>query len=405
MRITTHLAAAALGVALLAGWQAGGATDAGSAQEAEALLRTVTETYRSVPTLTDAMTVTAKSHMGTNSQELSVTLGPEGSMRLVVPGMTIAVLDDTVYALRDDIGHRYAAFPAGDNAVATLSTQLKEAYGQSVLPVQLHMRYGSPHDDVVESLGLGMLQNPKLRGVTTVTTDDGATRRRIDLVGDNGEAGLQVDPDRNLVTRFEMTMTVPGAPDPVNATIEFDPQVHDALDEPIAFDPGDRARAESIKGIEPKPLKVGDAAPDFRLPALDGEEIALADLKGQVVVLDFWATWCGPCRRGLPLVNDVAKWAEAGEVPVRIFGVDTFERFDSREKQDTEVRRYWGEQEFAFPTLMDYDSRVVSMYGIQSIPTTIVIGPDGTVRKVHKGYSAAMADALKATIETILAGS
>ena len=85
----------------------------------------------------------------------------------------------------------------------------------------------------------------------------------------------------------------------------------------------------------PQPVKVGETAPTFTLATLNGEEISLADLKGQIVVLDFWATWCGPCRKGLPEVQKVVDWIAAEKLPVKVFAVDVMgRRLCRREDQE-----------------------------------------------------------------------
>jgi thiol-disulfide isomerase/thioredoxin len=121
----------------------------------------------------------------------------------------------------------------------------------------------------------------------------------------------------------------------------------------------------------------GQPATDFTLETLaDSKPVKLSGLKGRVVVLDFWATWCGPCRRWLPIVEQANRdYAAKG---LSVFAVN--ERED-----DAKVKTYLDQQKLDLPVLMDRSGNVGSIYHASSIPLTVVVGRDGNVLRIMVG--------------------
>lgn len=127
---------------------------------------------------------------------------------------------------------------------------------------------------------------------------------------------------------------------------------------------------------------VGKPAPDFTLERLEGGEVKLSDLKGKVVVLDFWATWCPPCREGLP---HLAKLHDAKkDAGLELFAINVREA-------KPQVQQFLQEQKLSLPVLMDANGKVSGLYMVRGIPQTVVIGKDGNVREVFVGFAPPMA--------------
>jgi thiol-disulfide isomerase/thioredoxin len=122
-----------------------------------------------------------------------------------------------------------------------------------------------------------------------------------------------------------------------------------------------------------------------------------------VVVLDFFATWCGPCRRGLPVLQQFSDWATGQGKPVRVFAVNIWQREAGDAARREAVQKFWSGQKLTVPVLMDYKDALGTAYGFTSIPQTVVIGPDGRVANIHNGFSPAMLEMLKSDMAKALA--
>ena len=123
-------------------------------------------------------------------------------------------------------------------------------------------------------------------------------------------------------------------------------------------------------------LKVGDEAPDFALVDLDGVSHRLSDYKGQGVFLNFWGTWCAPCKKEMPAMGrqyDVYK-----DLGVQILAVNIAE-------SDLKVRTFAEQYGMTFPTLIDQNKSVMRTYSVRPLPTTILINPDGEIIKIITG--------------------
>ena len=116
-----------------------------------------------------------------------------------------------------------------------------------------------------------------------------------------------------------------------------------------------------------------DQAPEWTLRDLSGESLSLSDFRGQTVVLNFWAEWCGPCRMEIPAFSEFAE--EHPDIPVFGIAVDG---------TPTELRRHAASLGITYPVLVA-DSRVQNDYKVTTLPTTVIVGPDGEVRTVHVG--------------------
>ena len=141
---------------------------------------------------------------------------------------------------------------------------------------------------------------------------------------------------------------------------------------------------------------LGKPAPDFKLDLLEGGEFELAAFKDKkIVILDFWATWCGPCRSALPILAQVAEQYKSKDVILRAV--------DLRE-QPEKIRTYLKTTDFPLTILLDKDGSIAKLYGVTGIPQTVIVGKDGIVQAVHVGYSPEVKQTLQQNLDTLLGG-
>lgn len=123
-------------------------------------------------------------------------------------------------------------------------------------------------------------------------------------------------------------------------------------------------------------IKEGSIAPNFVLQSVDGERIELKDLKGKGVFLNFWGTWCGPCKQEFPYMAN--QYEVFKDRDVEIVAVNVGE-------SNIAVKNFMDAYGVNFPVAMDKDRQVTEAYDITPLPTTFLINPEGKVIKVIKG--------------------
>lgn len=124
-------------------------------------------------------------------------------------------------------------------------------------------------------------------------------------------------------------------------------------------------------------------APDFTLKSNTGENIRLAEQRGNVVMLNFWASWCGPCRQEMPHLNAISE--EYSDLGFSLIGVNVDENQSDADRAIKDLR-------VSFPVLFDNDSTVAELFSVDAMPTTIIIDKDGNVRHLHRGYQSGYED-------------
>lgn len=140
------------------------------------------------------------------------------------------------------------------------------------------------------------------------------------------------------------------------------------------------------------PVGVGSPAPTFALTTFEGEEISSAELRGQVVVVNFWASWCKPCEEEAAELEQA--WRQYRDRGVMFLGVNYVDT-------EAEARDYMQKFDISYPSGPDVRTRISQAFRIRGVPETYVIGPDGEIDSVKKGPYSSLAE-IQAAVESAL---
>ncbi|MDR2282667.1 MAG: TlpA family protein disulfide reductase [Sphingobacterium sp.] len=209
-------------------------------------------------------------------------------------------------------------------------------------------------------------------------------RKDADLIDFHVKLAAELYPSdklkKELEQLIESRMSTANVVDRLKAIFEEENKSNQGFDQYLASLNKSQV-AEKIEELKTKMLH--EDAPLFSLKDLDGNTVTLDALRGKVVILDFWATWCGPCKASFPAMQSmVNKYKD--DQNVHFLFIDTYERGDSKEKN---ARDYIKSKNFTFQVLMDNTDEVVKSYGAKSIPAKFVIDKNGRLRFRAAGFS------------------
>ena len=151
--------------------------------------------------------------------------------------------------------------------------------------------------------------------------------------------------------------------------------------------------AVALTALSASAVDIEGPAPDFTLQARDGGTVSVSDLRGQVVMINFWATWCGPCRQEMPHLE--ALYERYGELGFSLLGVNV-------EEDPSGADKFLEETPVTFPILFDPENAVSKLYDVVAMPSTVIIDRAGNVRFVHHGYEPGYENDYQTQIRTLL---
>lgn len=140
-------------------------------------------------------------------------------------------------------------------------------------------------------------------------------------------------------------------------------------------------------------LDASGPAANFTLKSADGDNVRLSEYRGQVVLINFWASWCGPCRQEMPELDTIhQKYAGLG---FTVFGVNVEQ---DRAMADKVLR----DIPVSFPILFDDANQVSELYGVDAMPVTVLVDRRGEIRYMHRGYKPGYEDQYEAQVRALI---
>ncbi|UCD74571.1 MAG: TlpA family protein disulfide reductase [Phycisphaerales bacterium] len=400
-------------------------------QAAVKALDKVVQTYRKRPALRVKSTLRIELTQGETTSEgdeveaeFLYLKGGDGLLR--IRGFTCYINDGDLFAIHEDVDHSYFTEVLDGAPYWLLLDALRD------LPYpHLAILWGDPEPEFLWwelHTATPEIVPVSVEEVEVAVEEDKPARklRQITLKGSDGSMVLRVDPRSLLIQSVEHTVTggefiQEGAVQTTRYRFEYQTFEQPPDPKEYTFSRGDRQRVGLLATLIPPPDPaagpvpagpaeaggselIGKVAPPFTLATADGDAVDLEELRGQVVVLDFWATWCGPCRKALPGLHEVARWVDEQELPVKILTVNIWEKTGGEGAGQDErlklVGQFWQSNKFTLPVAIDYTNETAVAYGISGIPTTVVIRSDGIVHTFHIG--AATPEALRKQITDAL---
>ena len=383
-------------------------------KKAKALLTEVHKVYKEADGINETVIVTYPNPMGeTETFTVNLLVGKDSGSVTAIDQITFIWLGGKVIASIDEMKGGYVEADAPDGFLSGINAIISRGGGTPIWSIAL--RESDDYDQWVKSFDLFGLPEMPLLGITTKTEAD----KTVDVLEYGGEIArfeVTINEDR-IISGIVANISQPGMPE---MKISLASKTTFAkLSEPITFESGDLKKYDSFREMmmarmsdisqqeedpdQPKSKLAGNPAPNFTLELMDGSgNVTLSDLKGQVVVLDFWATWCLPCTKGLPELNKFDEWAQEQGLKVQVFAVNIWERGDP-DKISEKVKKFWVDNKYKTKVLMGtFDEKLAANYKISGIPVTAIIGTDGTIFEIHSGYRAGMDEKLKKSVQMAL---
>jgi cytochrome c biogenesis protein CcmG/thiol:disulfide interchange protein DsbE len=382
-------------------------------EQAKAIFEKLHSAYKGAEAISEVIKMKMPAFMGGEAEtmEMRTLCGADQGSMYIEEMMTVAWVDGKVFVAIEEEDDKYAVTEAKSFYDGIKSLGGDEGGIPGIWTLAL--RDKKDMDAWVSSFSMGM-PDAKVSKVTSTTNDQNENVEVISIA--TMMARIDITVNGNKIENVSMIFENPGMEPMI---ISADSEVTFLKEGPqVSFDVAGREKFDSVDELmgmgdmtddmdEPEePDMAGKTAPDFTLSQLDGSgDITLSSLKGQVVVLDFWATWCGPCKLGLPYLNEFDAWVQEEGLNAKVFAVNVWERGDTDAVHKV-VSAFWKDKKFKTAVLMgSSNEKLTSLYKINGIPTTVIIGMDGSIVDQHSGFGGgeAMVKGLKEKVLAALA--
>jgi peroxiredoxin len=371
-------------------------------ETAEKTLMRAAEGYRAAAVLAERLEYTVSFPDGRQERK-AIEYARAGDRRLLglldpdgTRIFSITAGEEGLRAVQFNVGGAYVEVPFGESLAAALELAGGPQVGVT-LPPALAALEGSG-GAFVRSFGFGVL--PALEPVR-VETADGVTA--VTLEAEAGSVIARLDEQTARLTGLSLTI---GSDDSALRLEGVIVPIEVSDGDPRWFtDTAGREVVATFSELEASAFPLGEMAPDLEIRTLEGQVVSLASLRGRVVVLDFWATWCVPCWKGLEGLEEVARWAGESGKPISVWAVDTLERTSTFADQTSRAAGFLESRGLDVPVLIDVDDSFFAGMHSPGLPSTVVIDAEGRLAHYHSGVSEDLSDELKSQVTALLGDS
>ncbi len=348
--------------------------------------------YRDAPAIVDAMSYEVRMPGSEVQRGSGRVVLASGGASFTTDGLVSMARGDEFYFGDENPNGAYVKTGLGKGYADALS----RVTGSSLnipTPPHMFMREGAPPDVVINAYGFGILQDAALES-HAVIEEEGAELDRLEFKASNGSLTLRIDRGTRFIVRADLVASPPGTEGELAAVFRFTPEA--VPDDPalLAFDESMRRRVRSVSVFVRAGPSVGQTVPDLRLLRPDGSEFHISEHAGRLVVLEFWASWCGGCRLSLPAFDRVADWAGREGVRAEFLAVNSQETQPPERLRET-ASMWWAQLRVGVPWVSDPDNAASEALNISSFPTLVVISPEREVLYTHSGYNPELERELK----------
>jgi thiol-disulfide isomerase/thioredoxin len=321
--------------------------------------------------------------------EVHVERTPDGLGRVELNGYTVFIDKQALSVVHESNDGAYVRLEHSGRPVAALRRLFAD-----VPSIWVTLAFGNP-----EQQGLFAEFLPPVPDLEAVPVDPGNPASGFRLVGSGASGLFQPALPGSMSVEIDRGRWVPegGRLQWASTTMAVDMLG-------TGFDPGRRRALDHVGALRraPQAAVVGEPAAALALPLASGGNFDLAEHRGKVVIIDFWASWCGPCRAALPRLSKLAKsMAEAG-LPVTVITVNTSERERDPARRSAFVLEERDAIGFELPIAVDLQGTVADAWGVSALPTTVIVGPDGTLAEIHRGAGEDYEALLQEAVESLL---
>jgi thiol-disulfide isomerase/thioredoxin len=331
--------------------------------------------YRETAALSDTFTYTVQA-TGSEKEPKTLRLGFAGKNAFVAdPGLEAWAVGSRMYVIRPDVPDGYVSAPYSGDFRAALDA-IVGTQGSAFEPGPIGLHAGETYEALLVALRF-----KQLAPLRVVACD--RKQREVRFEAGNGTLKVRLDSRTDFFAAMELELRPVGAPEGFAVRIAGTFAPHRGGE--IAFAPGTRRPVRTLAELSSPRLAPGTALRSFALETLEGRKLSFAELRGSVVVLDFWATWCVPCWKTLRETQALADWVAQERLPVKVLAVNTLEQQLSVEEKRARAAELWKSQGLSLTSLLDADESAFKACGSPGLPSLIVVGKDGAIAAVHQG--------------------